>query len=415
MAQPQLDQSYRALLSVPSMARLLVGMTTARVAGAMVSIAMVLFTLERFHSPQLAGLVTFASIFPGLVASPIAGALLDRHGRSRLVVLDYAVGATSLALVGVLALANDLPAWLLVVISAVASLTGPLSNSGLRSLFPIIVPEPLWERANAVDSNGYVVATLLGPPIAGGVVEVAGGPVALIAIGVVFAIAALVLIDLPDPQTDTATSGRLLTDAWLGLRYTWGNPTLRALAVSIAILNLSGGVMTIALPIIVLDRLHGSAALTGAIWAVLGVGGMVAALVVGRWDTRGRERTLLVWPMAGMGLALLLVVPSAGLAPVVIAVALIGLCNGPTDIALFTLRQRRTDSAWMGRAFAVSMSLNFVGNPIGSVIGGSLAGWSVEAAIVFGAVACFVAAVAGWLMIERGPRDRYAPRQRLSD
>ena len=116
--------------------------------------------------------------------------------------------------------------------------------------------------------------------------------------------------------------------------------------------------------------------------------------------------------MAGMGVALLLVVPSAGLAPVILAVAIVGLCNGPTDIALFTLRQRRTDPAWMGRAFAVSMSLNFLGFPIGSVIGGSLAGWSVEAAIVFGAAACFVAAVAGWLMIERGPATGYPSRER---
>ncbi len=386
------------------MARLLTGMTIARVAGAMVSIAAVLFTLERFDSPALAGVVTFASIFPGLVASPVAGALLDRHGRTRLVVLDYTVGATSLALIGILALANELPAWLLVAIAAIASLTQPLSNSGLRSLFPIIVPEPLWERANAVDSNGYVVATLLGPPIAGTLVQFVGGPVALIMIGAVFATAAIVLLDLPDPKTDTETTGNLLRDAWLGLRYTWANPALRALAISISILNLSGGVMTIALPIIVLDRLNGGPALIGAIWAVLGLGGMVAAFVVGRWDTRGRERSLLVWPMAGMGLALLMVLPSMTIVPVVLAVAITGLCNGPIDIGLFTLRQRRTDPAWMGRAFAVSMSLNYLGNPIGSVIGGSLAAASIEAAVVFGAVACFSAAIIAWAMIERGER-----------
>jgi hypothetical protein len=39
------------------------------------------------------------------------------------------------------------------------------------------------------------------------------------------------------------------------------------------------------------------------------------------------------------------------------------------DIALFTMRQRRTDPAWIGRAFAVSMALNFVGFPIGAATG----------------------------------------------
>ena len=58
-------------------------MQIARVAQSMVSVALVLFTLDRYDSAAFAGLVTFASVFPGLLISPIAGALLDRHGRIR--------------------------------------------------------------------------------------------------------------------------------------------------------------------------------------------------------------------------------------------------------------------------------------------------------------------------------------------
>jgi len=101
-----------------------------------------------------------------MVVSPIAGALLDRHGRVRLIILDYFVASTSLLLVATLSFAGELPAWLLVAITTVASFTGPLSSSGLRSLFPLLVPEPLWERVNAVDSNGWVLATVVGAPSA---------------------------------------------------------------------------------------------------------------------------------------------------------------------------------------------------------------------------------------------------------
>jgi MFS family permease len=48
-------------------------------------------------------------MFPGLVFSPIAGALLDRHGRTRLVVVDYLVTLASLMLIGILALWANLP------------------------------------------------------------------------------------------------------------------------------------------------------------------------------------------------------------------------------------------------------------------------------------------------------------------
>ena len=393
------DRSYRALLGLPSLWRVLLGMQIARIGQSMIGIAIVLFTLEYYRSPALAGIVTFISIFPGLLASPIAGALLDRHGRARLVVLDYLVALAALVLIGALAMEHALPAWLLVVIAACASLTNPLSNTGLRSLFPLLVPRHLWERVNAVDSNGYVLATVIGPPLAGLMVELWGGAPAIAAIGCVFGLAALVLLRIPDPKGDVVSTGRLLFDAWQGLRYVAGNPTLLALGVSISLLNLGSGVITIVVPLIVLDRLHAGAAAVGAVFAVQGLCGVAAAFYAGRLDTLGRERRMLAATMLVSAVALLLLLPVASLPVVALSLGLVGLANGPADIALFTLRQRRTDFAWMGRAFAVSMSLNFVGFPIGSALAGGLAGISIEVAVLFGVAASLAAAVAAWVMI----------------
>src|ERR1700750_1146149 len=101
----------------------MIGMQIARIGQSMVNVSIVLYTLEHYGSPSLAGIVGFFSMFPGLVFSPIAGALLDRHGRTRLVVVDYLVTLVSLMLIGILALWGNLPSWLLVSIAAVASLT----------------------------------------------------------------------------------------------------------------------------------------------------------------------------------------------------------------------------------------------------------------------------------------------------
>jgi len=91
---------------------------------------------------------------------------------------------------------------------------------------------------------------------------------------------------------------------------------------------------------------------------------------------------------------------------VALAMALGGLVNGPMDIAMFTLRQRRTDPAWMGRAFTVSMNLNFSGFPIGAAITGAmLAIWPVEAAILFGVAANAAGAVLAQLLIPGGEED----------
>lgn len=407
-------------MQVPTLRRVLVSMQVARVAQSMVAVALVLFTLQRYGSPALAGLVTFASIFPGLVLSPVAGALLDRHGRIRLVILDYAVALVAMALMGTLALLDALPAPLLVLIAIVSSLTSILSHTGLRSLFPILVPEHLWERVNAIDSNGYVVATILGPPIAAVLVAVLGGPGALIWIGLAFGIAAVALLGVPDPQTANASTGRLLPDAWQGVLYTWRNRTLRGLAFAISLVNLANGMMSIVMPLIVLDRLRQGEVVVGLIFAASGLSGMVSAFLFGRMDTREREWKLLVWPMLAVAptMALLLLAANGsvavpvGLALLVLQAMLMGILYGPLDIALFTVRQRRTDPAWMGRAFAVSMAANYVGLPIGAALGGLIGSVSLEGAIVLLGIGGGLAATAAAAFMVPRRDDRPMPEIR---
>ena len=408
---PPIETSYRALLRIPTLGRILISMQIARVAQSMVSVALVLFTLDRFGSPAFAGLVTFASVFPGLLISPLAGALLDRHGRIRLVLLDYVVALIAMILIGALAVADVLPGPLLLMIAVVSSLTAILSHVGLRSLFPILVPEHLWERVNAVDSNGYVVAIILGPPAAAGMVAAFGGPIALIVIGAAFGVAAVSLVGVPDPPSPpSATKGRLLEDAWDGVVYTWRNPTLRGLGFAITLVNLTNGMTTIVLPLIILDRFNLNEAVVGLIFAVSGISGVASAFLFGRMDTRGREWSLLVWPIVALaptvGLMLLAASQAAivplGLALLVTYSLLIGFLAGPVDIALFTVRQRRTDPAWMGRAFAVSMAFNFLGMPVGAAVAGILADSSIESAIlILGIGGALAAAASGALLVPR--------------
>lgn len=243
---------------------------------------------------------------------------------------------------GVLALANALPAGLLMAIAAIASLTVPLSGSGLRSLLPIIVPTHLWERANALDSTGFLIASIVGPPLAAGIVALCGGPVAFIVIGLTFGVAAIVITGTPDPPTQSSSSGSLVTDAWHGLVYTWRNRTLRALALSLSTLNLSNGISTIVIPYLIVEQLRLSETIVGLVMAVQGVAGMFAAMAVGSIDSRNHERSMLVVPMIGMGLATAILLVRPDVLGIVVLMAITGLLCGPLDVALFTLRQRRT-------------------------------------------------------------------------
>ena len=397
---PEVAPSYRRLFSIEGFPRLVSGMLLARTSNTMVSLVLVLFALERFHSATIAGLVAFLSLAPGLLLSPIAGALLDRHGRTRLMVVDYIVAAICLTLIVVLGATNTLSEVLLLVIVTAMSVTFPLSTTGVRTLFPLLVPRPLWERANAIDSNGYVVSSIFGPAIAGGLVATVGSVWALALTAAMYLVAAAVTAPLRDPL-GVVPHGGLIGDAWAGLVYVARHPTLRGLGISVSTANIGGGLFYIGLPVLVLLRLGGDAARVGQLFALQGVTAAFSGLFVGRYGTVGRERQLMAGSMLIMAVGYLVTLVSGNLVVIAVAMLVLGLATGPFDVVLFTLRQRRTDPAWLGRAFAVSMSLNFIGFPVGTALGGALAATSIEATFIGASVLSILGAVITFMTVPK--------------
>ena len=364
--------TYPALFRIPAFPRLAGSVVLGRTAAQMTQLALVLFVLQRYHSPALAGITVFLAIAPGIAVSPIAGALLDRHGRVRLITLDYLVGALMLgAIAGLDATGRMTPAILLPIVT-VGSLTYYLSNSGARSLVPLIVPKALWDRANALDSIAFAVTIAAGPALAGVLSGWSGPRLALIATAVVFLVAAGLTLRLPDPRLERE-SRPILAEAWAGVTYVLvHNPTLRGIMTVVFVMNLGWGILVVALPVMVLTQLHGSPSLVGGLWAAFGLATIPSALLFGRFNTEGRERLIMGVSDVVGGLAVGMLA-FAGNAWVVAAAMLIaGLSNGPFDVCMFSMRQRRTNPAWFGRAFAVSMGLNWAGQPVGSAFSGPL-------------------------------------------
>ena len=348
--------------------------------------------LSRYHSPQLAGATVFLFTFPGLLISPLAGALLDRYGRARLVTVDYLVAATTLFLLAGLSIAHALSPSLLLVISGLSSLTGPLSIGGARSLVPSLVPSHLWERANALDSMSDTFTSIIGAPLAGLLVALFGGEAALAVAALLFAVAGAAMLSVRDrgfrPQV-----GSVLAEAWRGLGYVLSNRTLVGLALTFFAFSVGWGCLVIAVPVLILGTLHQGPATVGYVWGVVGVAGLLAWLVVGRIRTEGRERQLMAGSIVAMA-AFMATIPFAGSVPLV-ALALIGvaLVETPFDLAFLTLRQRRSDPARFGRVFAISVSLNMLGGPVGSAIAGPLIAWSLNGTLWFAAAVTAASAI----------------------
>jgi predicted MFS family arabinose efflux permease len=199
------------------------------------------------------------------------------------------------------------------------------------------------------------------------------------------------MIRVHDPAPKQRDRG-ILAEARSGLLYVFGNRTLTGLALTFFGFTAGWGCLVIAVPVLVLGRLHQGPAAVGYIWGAMGVAGLVSTLIMGRLNTRGRERQLMVGSMLAVAVSMSFL-PFAS-SVLVVAAALVGvaLVETPFDIAFLTLRQRRTDPARYGSVFAVSMSLNVLGGPVGSALAGPLIGWSLTGALWAAVVATLFAA-----------------------
>jgi len=403
------ERSYAALLRVPGFARVALGTLLARLGGQMWEIVLVLFVLQRYRSAGLAGLTVLLAILPGLALSPVVGALLDRQGRVRLMVIDYAVTAALMTTMVVLSVNHRLPPPLLLALVAVLAVSNIMSITGARSLFPLMLPRTLWDRANGLDTSSYSLMAIIGPATAGLVVARFGPEAGLLAIAGVAALAALSLVGVAEPIARVAAVSSLAGDAWAALRYVVQHRSLRGLAITLFLANLGFGVLPVGIPVLVLRQLHGSAATVGQVFAVFGLAGLVSGLLIGRLNTEGRERLLIAGCIAIQVPALGLLAFATSL-PLVFAIGVIaGLAGSAINVGIFALRQRRTDPSWFGRAFAVSMSLNFAGQPIGSALSGPLLEGSIALPLLLGAAVSALAAVAALILIPKDhPESRSA-------
>jgi MFS family permease len=408
MADPaprSVEASYAALLRVPGFARVALATLLARLGGQMWEIVLVLFVLARYRSPSLAGLTVLVAILPGLALSPVVGALLDRQGRVRLMIIDYALTAVLMTTIVVLSLNHRLPPPLLLALVAVLAVSNIMSITGARSLFPLMLPRTLWDRGNGLDTSSYSLMAIIGPAVAGLVVARFGPEAGLLAIAAVAALAALSLVGVAEPVARVAAATSLVGDAWAAVRYVVQHRSLRGLAMTLFVANLGFGVLPVGIPVLVLRQLHGSAATVGQVFAVFGIAGLVSGLLVGRLNTEGKERRFIAGSLAIQVPALALLAVANSL-PMVFAIALVaGAAGSIVNIGIFALRQRRTDPAWFGRAFAVSLSMNFSGQPIGSALSGPLLERSIALPLLLGAAINAVAVVAAVVLIPKDHRE----------
>jgi Na+/melibiose symporter-like transporter len=309
--------------------------------------------------------VFLVGLLPSLVVGPLAGVLVDRWDRRRtLVAVSLAEAAFLLPL-----LAVDGPdrLWIVYVVMAVEASLGQLNDPARNALVPSLVTGDDLVAANALIGLNGNLARLVGSPLGGVLVEVAGLPGLVIGDAVSFLLGAA-LLGLIRPDAKAAAEPRRegrgvsavlggVAREWVdGLRVTVGDHGLRWGLVVNGMAAVAQGVFTVLFVLFVARELGGDGAQVGLLRGVQAIGGVlggVAVVGLARRLEPGRLLGLCLVVFAVVDLAIWNgpLVTTAGWLYLGLFVAAgipgIGVMTGLTALV-----QERTGDAYLGRVFA---------------------------------------------------------------
>lgn len=322
------------------------------------------------------GVLGAAEMLPPLVFGLIAGALVDRFRRATLLIWCGAGQGLALATVPIAAWLGLLALPQLIAVAFIAASLALLYGLAAAAYIPVLVDRRQLLAANSAMYLSDTVPSVVGPGLAGLLVQLLSAPVAVAADAISFVVAAAMLLATRRHEPAPGPPARLLRSVRDGVAVFIARPGLWGPTAALGTQALFyGGIL--GLYILYLVRGLGlTPALLGLVLSVATFGPMLAAagaVPVTRRLGRARAQVLaaglfaanLLIPLAGGPLWLVLVL-------LVLARGLVGLGAVFIGITRLSLMQEVVAADMLGRVSGIVNLVEWAPLPIGSLVGGVL-------------------------------------------
>ena len=229
----------------------------------------------------------FATL-PGLVLMPIAGSFADRYSRRWIMILSDTGSALVTAVTFLLLFFGDLQIWHIYLLAFFNSSFSAFQEPAYTASVTMLVPKAQLARSSSITQMGQAVSVILTPLMAGALYGVVGlnGIILIDAVTYFFAIAALLIVRIPQPKRSTLPAdGQKQTSVWQEARFGWNYlralPGLFGLLVYFASVNFFLSFSNVLSGPLVLS--YGTAADLGVIQMVAGISMFAGSLVMSAW------------------------------------------------------------------------------------------------------------------------------------
>jgi MFS family permease len=388
----------------PDFLKLWAGQTVSLVGTAVTMLALPTTAILVLHAGAFqVGLLAAAQRIPFPLFALFAGVWMDRVRRKPLMIAADVGRALAVASIPVAAFAGALTLTQLYVVAALLGTLSVVFDVGYLAYLPALVePEDLVE-GNTKLQISFSVSGLLGPSLAGVLIQVFGAARSMLADAVSYAVSvtALLLIRRPEPQVEPSTRerhGAMRRELREGVSFVFQQEILRSLLLT---LTAAAAGLYLALPILlvfVYEDLHVSPATAGVVFALEGVGQLLGAVTAARFVRRMRLGPAIA-VMQGITALTIMGLPLALVAPAVPTLAvltfLLGVSSVVHDVNQVTLRQALTPARLQGRMNATFRACFWGVWPLASLLGGLLAStWGHAQTLVLGGMVAVLASVA---------------------
>ena len=350
----------RELARRPKFRRLIAAQAFSQAADGLYQIALattLVFGVEHAQTPAQVTKLLAVTTIPFSLVGPFTGPFIDRFSRrSVLVGSKVAMTLITLALIP----AGSAPEALLLGLIVVNVSINRFFHATKNAVLPSLVPGNRYLVANAVSTTTGMVCALGGAVIAGPLVDSTSRTVGLVAGAVCMAVSGILAATLSLPPGEkrglSGIASELrenLRDVGDGLRILRGSAAASYGVVSVWAIRALLGFVVLASLVLLRARFDIQASGFSAIWAALGIGGFVGALLVHPVARRVGYRGVAPLAMLVAAVAAAVGGPVASLFALLPAVFVGGACMSATKISSDTLIQGGVPDAYRGRAFTV--------------------------------------------------------------
>jgi MFS family permease len=319
------------------------------------------------------GLLTAVASVGAVLTGLVAGSVVDRWNRRRLMIWCDVSRIVLYALVPLWWLAGP-QIWLLYVVVALGSAFDMMFQVAYVTAVTGLVPTDQLTRANGRLQGSNAMAYVVGPGLAGVLVGVVGSTATIGADALTFVASAVGLmvirfrvVEKPD-GVEAAGSVSVRLGFMQGLRFLWRSPLLRMLTILLTLITFLSLGLT---DVFIYDVRHGLHQGNQAVGVVLGLastGSIVAAVLAAPLRRIAGFGGCWLGSFALCGVAIVFAGLTTNLATLAVMATLFSFGSTLAGVCSMTLRQEITPDHLLGRVTSAFWTLNSALGPIGAAV-----------------------------------------------